>query len=205
MFVKICGITQARDVEAVAHFEPDAMGFIFWRGAKRYVDPVNVGEWAAGLSRRILKVGVFVDPEPAEVARAIEIADLDVVQLHGRETAAFARSISTTVWKATTLSQPLPDPLTHYLVDCFVVDGHSKEAPGGTGTRADWSLAADFAMSCPRPVLLAGGLTPSNVDEAVRAVGPWGVDVSSGVEISFGQKDPHKVRDFIHTCRSHYE
>lgn len=201
VFVKICGLCRSEDVEAVAGLKPDAMGFVFWRKSPRVVSPENVGEWTRDLPRSIRKVGVFVDAPLADVVRAIKAARLDVVQLHGHEPPGFCELIPTDVWKSLHLDRVDEETAGAYRVDAFLVDSYSAESPGGTGRTGDWTLARAFVKARRTPVLLAGGLTPGNVREAVRAVRPWGVDVSSGVESRPGKKDIGKVRDFIAQCR----
>lgn len=200
LLVKICGIASRTDAEAVARLRPDAMGFVFWAGSPRAVTPREVASWP--LPPGILKVGVFVDAPPAEVARTVAAAGLDVAQLHGRETPADGVAVGGRVWKALRLGDPaMPSP-DGYRVDAFLLDRYSPESPGGTGRRADWELARRLVETLAAPAILAGGLDPDNVQDAVRAVRPWGVDVSSGVEASPGRKDLGKVRRFIEQCRA---
>jgi phosphoribosylanthranilate isomerase len=201
VFVKICGLCRAGDVEAVGALAPDAMGFVFWPRSPRAVTPGQVGDWTRGLPPGIRKVGVFVDASVTEIRRAVDEAGLDVVQLHGAETPELCKAFDVPVWKALHLDR-LPDgPLSGYPVDAFLVDSYSSTSPGGTGIAADWQAAAAFVEDAPRRVLLAGGLTPRTVREAIRVVGPWGVDVSSGVEAAPGRKDMHRVGAFIEQCR----
>ncbi len=202
VFVKICGLCSPEDVEGVAELEPDAMGFVFWPKSKRATTPREVGAWTVGLPKSIRKVGLFVDQPMEEVMEAIQTADLDVVQLHGRETAAYCTAFDTDVWKAVHMERPLPDSLRSYPVDAFLIDSYSADSPGGTGKVGDWNKARGFVSMVEPPVLLAGGLTPRNVSRAVRTVRPWGVDVSSGVETSPGEKDMGRVKAFIEECRS---
>lgn len=200
--VKICGICRGGDAAAVAALAPDAMGFVFHPASPRAVRPAEVAAWTRGLPASIVKVGVFVDLPPAEVAAAVAEAGLDVAQLHGRESPSQCREVGAPVWKALHLERPLPAPVDAYPVDAFLVDGYASSSPGGTGVRADWDRAAAFAGAAPRPVWLAGGLHPGNVAEAIRRVRPYGVDVSSGVESRPGRKDLQKVKDFIEQCRT---
>jgi phosphoribosylanthranilate isomerase len=201
VFVKICGCCSHEDVKAVAEMEPDAVGFIFWSGSKRHVSPGEVGRWVADLPARITKVGVFVNPDQDEVRTAMDEAGLDVAQLHGEESPEFCAAVGPKVWKAIHLNRAPPAPLDAYAVDAFLLDHHGGVQPGGTGVAVDWDAAARFVADSPRKVLLAGGLNPDNVAEAIGKVRPWGVDVSSGVEAEVGVKDLMKVKDFIVTCR----
>ncbi|MBU0678091.1 MAG: phosphoribosylanthranilate isomerase [Verrucomicrobia bacterium] len=201
LFVKICGCANEADAKAVASFGPDAMGFIFWPGSPRCVDPAEVSRWVEGMPAAILKVGVFVNQELDVVRDTAATAGLDVVQLHGDETPAYCGELEGRIWKAVHLDRCDLALLNSYPVDAFLVDSYSTESPGGTGKTVDWSVAADFVRNSPKNVLLAGGLRPENVGEAVDMVHPWGVDVSSGVEASPGRKDLEKVREFIEACR----
>lgn len=201
VFVKICGLCRAEDVEAVAALSPDAMGFVFWPGSPRAALPLEVGEWTRGLPAEIRKVGVFVDASAEEIREVVEVAGLDVVQLHGGEDPAFCGALGVPVWKVIHLDRLPSVALSAYPVDALLIDSYSAKSPGGTGIVVDWQAAAAFAVDAPRRVVLAGGLTPENVTEAIRAVDPWGVDVSSGVEAAPGRKDIHLVGAFIDQCR----
>ncbi len=200
VFVKICGLRSQEDVEAVAEMKPDALGFVFWRKSRRSVTPADVGEWTRDVPDSIQRVGVFVDSPLSEIARAIKQARLDVVQLHGHEPPELCELLPVKVWKMFSLDWKR-DELDGYRVDAFLIDRYSDQSPGGTGQTVDWSRAREFVKSTDTPVVLAGGLTPENVREAVRTVRPWGVDVSSGVEERPGKKDLEKVRAFIQQCR----
>lgn len=180
---------------------PSALGFIQWPKSKRYVDPETVGQWETpeGLSR----VGVFVDPAEEEVRHAVETARLDVVQLHRIDadwTIDRDEFPGVEFWKA--LNQ---DELYSYerptLFDRYLVDSYDPETVGGTGQACDWNWARELVEKMPLSVLLAGGLNPDNVAEAIEEVNPWGVDISSGVELEPGKKDIEKVAAFISACR----
>ncbi|MBU1693141.1 MAG: phosphoribosylanthranilate isomerase [Verrucomicrobia bacterium] len=211
LFVKICGLCSESDVRAVAGLGPDAMGFVFWPGSKRAVVPADVAAWTRDLPPGILKVGVFVDASPEELEQTVREAGLDVVQLHFFQCLEKARENFPMIgkkiqnfskhWKVVYLDQSEPGTEETAFVDAFLVDHYSAVSPGGTGQVADWAAARDFVRRCAKPVVLAGGLTPDNVAEAIRAVRPWGVDVSSGVELSPGRKDLKKVERFIKICR----
>lgn len=203
MFVKICGITDGEEARAVARLKPDALGFIFWSKSRRFVEPAEVGEW--DLPPEIRKVGVFVDSSPMEVGRVAEQAGLDVIQLHGKETAADYTDLSVDMplekWKSVHLKEGVRTVVDAMAVDAFLVDSRTAVMPGGTGLLCNWPDAAAFAGYCGRRVVLAGGLTPDNVEEAIERVMPWGVDVSSGVEDPSGKKSLSLVEEFILQCR----
>lgn len=201
LFVKICGLASASDAQAVAALRPDALGFVLWPGSKRYARPEEVGSWTRDLPPDLLKVGVFVDATPDEVQRALAVAGLDVAQLHGAERPQDFAGRGLPLWRALSLRSAEEAVPAGWSVDAFLVDTYSAQSPGGTGLVGDWAAARSFVRRCPQAVLLAGGLHPGNVREAVAAVRPWGVDVSSGVEAAPGRKDLAKVREFIERCR----
>lgn len=202
LFVKICGLCRGEDVEAAAAAGPDAMGFVFWPESRRCVAPQDVADWTRDVPPGILKVGVFVDERPDRVARAAGTAGLDIVQLHGAETPENCRRAWRRAWKALHLRPDEPQAVTPYPVEALLIDTPGGPMPGGTGIASDWTRAAVFVQYCALPVILAGGLDPANVARAVAQVGPWGVDVSSGVEAEPGRKDHAKIREFVSICRS---
>jgi len=201
-FVKICGCCSGSDVEAVAELRPDALGFIQWPGSKRYVNPAEVGKWVQAVPADILKVGVFVDATADDIRRAVDLAGFDIVQLHGQESPEQAAAIAGRRWKVVHLNKPQSYAPAAFEVEAFLLDYHAGTMPGGTGEVVDWQMAAQWVANSSKPVMLAGGLRPDNVAEAIRIVKPWGVDVSSGVEEVVGRKDLIKVKDFIQACRS---
>ncbi len=201
LFVKICGLCRGEDVEAAAALRPDALGFVFWLRSPRAARPEDVAAWTRGLPAGIERVGVFVDEPPDAVRRIADTAGLTIVQLHGRENPEACRASWPRVWKAFSLSRGAADALAPYPVEAFVIDSGTAAMPGGTGRVADWGAAAEFVASSPRPVLLAGGLSPENVAAAVDRVRPWGVDVSSGVESAPGRKDAARMGEFVKRCR----
>jgi phosphoribosylanthranilate isomerase len=200
LLIKICGVTTAKDAAMAAELGADAVGVNFWPGSKRYVDPAEAAPILAAIPAGILKVGVFVNARIEEVARGLVFLGLDRIQLHGDEVAAdyagfdAARLIRVVrVRDAASFAAAGTWRPSLWLYDAFV------EGYGGGGVPAPWPLIAEKAR---RPFLLAGGLTPENVAEAVRATHPDGVDVSSGVERSPGVKDPAKVAAFIAAARA---
>ncbi len=200
-FIKICGICSEGDLGQISALGPDAVGFIQWPQSKRYVDPKAVGQWETPDS--IKRVGVFVSPTEAELAHAAQHARLDVLQVHRvPDSWEFDREIfqGLEVWRALN-----PDELYFadhgFRFDRYLLDSYDPITVGGTGQTCDWSKARDLVRASDTPILLAGGLTPENVAEAVQIVNPWGVDVSSGVEIEPGLKDIAKVASFISAAR----
>ena len=201
IFVKICCIANEDDALRVAELRPDAVGFIFSAKSKRHVTASDVGRWTAQLPKDLLKVGVFVDTEPRLVASIMQEAGLDVAQLHGSEMPMAYAKLGLRVWKTAYAGRADASSLSASPIDAVLLDTYSPTSPGGTGEVGDWKAAADFVKSCTKHVLLAGGLSPENVREAIRAVRPWGVDVCSVVEASPGRKDLKKVEAFITACR----
>lgn len=202
LFIKICGIRAAADLAGVLACAPDAVGFVFWPRSPRAVTPEQVRKWTAPWPSGILRVGVFVDASPAETARAADCARLDVLQLHGPGDISPHRAAGRRIWQVRRLDEDARARNDIAAPDAYVLDSGGPAKPGGTGIPLDWDRAAAFVRAADRPVVLAGGLTPDNVAEAVRRVTPWGVDVSSGVEASPGRKDLQKVAEFIRQCRA---
>jgi phosphoribosylanthranilate isomerase len=190
MLVKICGITCADDATAAVECGAAALGFVFWPGSPRYIDPYRARVIAATLPPFVTPVGVFVNQPADYVSRVVSLVRLGAVQLHGDETAAYAAGIPTPAIKAVTVADPQLSVWPSRTL--LLVDVHDPEKRGGTGRTVDWSAAAGIAAQ--RPILLAGGLTPDNVAEAVAGVRPFGIDVSSGVERSPGVKDHRRLR-----------
>jgi len=202
--IKICGITNAEDAQAAVEAGADALGFVLYGKSPRFVEPGIVRRIVAALPLFVLPVGVFVNEDVKVVRDLMDECGLALAQLHGDESASYCESLARPVLKALRLHNrgsllAIGEYTGRAQVRGFVVDTVSEDAYGGTGLAADWSLAAEVAKAMP--VLLAGGLTPENVQEAIRAVRPYGVDVSSGVEASPGKKDPAKIQAFIRAAK----
>jgi len=202
--VKVCGITNAEDAWTAVEAGADALGFIFYKQSPRYVVPAVASRIIAELPPLIVTVGVFVNEGMATVRSIMDTCGLAMAQLHGDENASYCHELSRPSMKALRLKDrgsllALAEYQGRGGVRGFVLDTFSELAYGGTGQVTDWALAADVAKTAR--VLLAGGLTPDNVTEAIRTVHPYGVDVSSGVESAPGKKDPAKVRAFLEAVR----
>ncbi|MGQ0810722.1 MAG: phosphoribosylanthranilate isomerase [Nitrospiraceae bacterium] len=202
--IKICGITNAEDARAAAEAGADALGFVFYRNSPRYVSPRVVKDIVATLPPLILTVGVFVNEAVKVVRDLMDECGLALAQLHGEETASYCDLLERPVLKAVRLKDrvsflAMAEYQGRARVRGFVVDTFSDDAYGGTGRVADWGLAAEAAKGST--ILLAGGLTPEIVEDAIRQVHPYGVDVSSGVEHSPGKKDHNKMRAFVRAAR----
>ncbi len=200
--VKICGITNLDDALAAVEAGADALGFMLYEASPRCVSIEAAQAIAAKLPPHILRVGVFVNPEPELVMLAMRRCDLSLLQFHGNETPDFCTQFGVMSMKAFRIKDADSlNQLSDFPTDAFLLDSFVAGKQGGTGEKFNWELAVE-AKKFGKPIFLAGGLTPQNVAEAVRQVQPFGVDVSSGVEASPGKKDHDKVRAFIQAVRS---
>jgi phosphoribosylanthranilate isomerase len=190
--VKICGITRAEDARLAADLGAWAVGFIFWPGSPRYVEPGRARDIVRQLSPLVSAVGVFVDQPAAHVDAVAREVGLSAVQLHGSESPEFARGLAARVIKALPLDDGGEPALAGWDDTLVLLDARDRVRHGGTGRTIDWAAAARVARR--RPILLAGGLTPDNVKEAAQCVRPAGLDVSSGVESAPGIKDEGRLR-----------
>jgi phosphoribosylanthranilate isomerase len=197
--VKICGITRVEDALLAARLGADALGFNFWPGSKRFVDPDAARAIVDRLPPFVTAVGVFVDQPPTEVLATAARSGVAAVQLHGDEGWEDVNGYPIPAIKAIRVAGPasLAD-LHRYRVRAFLLDAPSAGF-GGSGLTCDWDVAREAARRAT--VILAGGLGPENVRDAIRAVQPWAVDVASGVEVSPGVKDPDKLRRFIENAK----
>lgn len=199
--IKICGLTNPDDAAAAAAAGADYLGFVFYPASPRAVSAEDVIRILDAVPVPVRAVGVFVNASPTEVIGIAGLCGLYAVQLHGDESAAPFEHLRVRLWRALRVSAAgcSPDP-DKWPASRYVVDAAAPGLYGGTGVLADWERAAQLAME--RPVLLAGGLTPDNVGDAVRAVHPWGVDVVSGVEAAPGRKDLERMSAFIRRARA---
>ncbi len=211
--VKICGITNLDDALAAVEAGADLLGFVFFHRSPRYVEPERAREITAALKEcgdvpRL--VGVFVNESLERVQQIVATAQLDMVQLHGDESPEMVHALASSCISVVKALRPRDAAEAESLVarhrstasrtaPAFIVDAFDVRRYGGTGVRADWKIAAHIAREFP--ILLAGGLNADNVAEALRAVRPWGVDVSSSVERAPGLKDHNRVRQFIRTAK----
>lgn len=197
MFVKICGMTSEEDALFAVAMGADAVGFIFASGSPRQIAVTQARDIARRLPPEVMTVGVFRDEAPQRVVEMVNAAGLHAVQLHGHETPAEGEWIRKRVQfliQAFSAGDRMLDRVDEYTAaDAIMID-----SGGGTGQVFDWVLAEGLPLD--RRVILAGGLTPENVGDAVHRVHPWGVDVSTGVEVRPGKKDGSKVRRFINAA-----
>ncbi|MCU0771938.1 MAG: phosphoribosylanthranilate isomerase [Verrucomicrobia bacterium] len=199
--VKICGITSAVDAQTAVQAGADLIGLVFYEPSARAVTVESAAAIARTIPPTVVRVGLFVNPDPGRVLEAISACGLQMLQFHGDESPDFCRQFGLLTMKAFRIqSAETLDVLRHYPADAWLLDAHVPGQYGGTGRTFDWALAAR-ATQLGKPVFLAGGLTPDNVAEAVRTVRPYGVDVSGGVEAAPGRKDPAKVRAFISAAK----
>jgi phosphoribosylanthranilate isomerase len=199
--VKFCGMTRREDAVMAADLGADAVGFVFWMKSPRAVTPDHARDIVRGLPKALDKVGVFVDEEPETVAAVASHVGLTAVQLHGDESYDETHFDGLATIKAISASEQPSYHAAEYEAGrwddavTLLIDAFDRERRGGTGRRADWGFAR--ALSAMRPVLLAGGISPSTVIEAIHSVLPFGLDVSSGVETSPGVKDHQRMRDLL--------
>ena len=199
--VKVCGITNAVDALQAVELGADALGFIFYKGSKRYIDPRDAHRIISSLPPFISSVGVFVNQTVPEIKGAVETSGVDRVQLHGDETPEFCAMLPYKLIKAVRVKDTVnSDQVELYPVRAILFDKHTDEMYGGTGTSFDWGVLKGINIS--KKVILSGGLTPENVSRAIEIVKPYGVDVSTGVEDSPGKKNHIKMRKFIEAVKN---
>ena len=196
---KVCGITNAVDATVALDAGADALGFVFYAPSPRAVSVDDAASIVAGLEASTSKVGVFANPQPEEVQEAADRLGLDFVQLSGDEDPEMIAAAPRPAWKGLRLAPGMAIADAQRQAERFpgctlVVDASVPGEFGGTGQCADWQAAAALART--RDVVLAGGLTADNVSEAIDAVRPWGIDVSSGVEETPGRKSADKLKAF---------
>jgi len=199
--VKICGITNLEDATVAVEAGADALGFMFYEPSPRHVTVEKVAEIVRELPTWVLKVGVFVNPDPDLVMSALGSCALNLLQFHGEESPDFCASFGVMSMKAFRVKEAGSlAAMKNYRTDVFLLDSFVAGQNGGTGEKFNWDLAVE-AKKFGKPIFLAGGLTPRNVGQAVYEVRPFGVDVSSGVESSPGKKDHDKIWNFIQAAR----
>lgn len=219
-WIKICGNTNLEDALAAVEAGADAVGFIFAPSSRR-IDPKTAEAMVAQLPETLEKVGVFVNESAEHIREIVEQVHLTAVQLHGDESPDFARNLfrrpgrarrsRLRVFKALPVHTGIERALREFAhtrgIAAVLLDSaaHDSESPrGGTGWAFDWGRAATFVPGVAERVrvILAGGLTPANVTQAIQVLSPWGVDVCSGVERSPGKKDPARMRAFVAAVRA---
>ena len=198
--IKICGITRLTDALHAVREGATAIGFVFWPGSPRCVDPALAGEIAGALPGDVTTVGVFVNEPIDGIRRIAKMVGLRMVQLHGQEPPAYVDEIDQPVMRSVTLDTVVDAAHAWPSDTTLLLDSSDPVRSGGHRPTVDWSRAAIVARECR--IVLAGGLTPENIEEAIMTVRPFGVDVSSGVESRPGVKDFEKVSLFVSNARA---
>ena len=199
--IKICGITRAEDARACARLGADAIGLVFHSASPRVVNVAQAQAILAALPPFVTSVGLFVNASVAEIEAVLAQLPLDLLQFHGEESPQFCRGFNRPYLKAVQVKPGLDlvQYASHFSdAKGLLLDAHVAGLAGGSGTLFDWKL---IPAQLPLPIVLAGGLNPANVAEAVRCVRPAAVDVSSGVETAKGIKDAAKIAAFIQGVR----
>lgn len=194
--IKICGLRRAEDIGAVNGLRPEYIGFVFFRGSKRYVTPEEARTLRDGLAPEIRAVGVFVDEKPETVARLLEEGIIDIAQLHGHEDEAYLAELRKLTDKPLIKAFRVRSAEDALQAQASTADAILLDAGAGDGKTLDWN----WLEAVTRPFFLAGGLNPENAGKAVRKLEPYAVDVSSGVETD-GVKDVMKMRAFVRAVR----
>jgi len=199
--IKICGLTRREDILALNGLGIDYAGFIFVSGTPRYLDLERAAKLTRLVPPGVKRVGVFFDERPAAVGKIASACRLDLLQFHGSESPHYCGQFGLPYFKTVRVLDRIEiDRLAAYRPEAFLLDTYSPRKAGGTGEAFDWSLAREAAEGGLK-FILAGGLNPGNIARAIGEAGPWGVDVSSGVESSPGIKDYNKIKAFIREAR----
>ncbi len=198
--VKICGITNLEDAITAVEAGADALGFVFYAASPRHIFPEQAADIIRALPPFVQTVGLFVNEASDTVNQIADQCGLDIIQLHGDESPDYSRAIRRRVIRALRVKDISSlDVMDTYAVSAFLLDAWSPDAYGGTGRTFNWEIAAHASKR--GRIILAGGLTPENVTESIRLSRPYGVDVSSSVEIEPGRKDAARVREFIRNAK----
>jgi phosphoribosylanthranilate isomerase len=217
-WIKICGMTNLEDALTAVDAGADAVGFVFYEKSPRNITAEAASEVVRKLPQPVEKVGVFVDAGCDSIRRAVDQAGLTAVQLHGKNSMNSVWQDSRSAIESVGVRKLIPVIPASALLDggiftsesareklfALLIDAELKGASGGTGATFDWEATQGMVRSIALrlPVIVAGGLTPFNVGEAIKLFQPFGVDVASGVEASPGKKSPEKVRDFVSAVRN---
>jgi phosphoribosylanthranilate isomerase len=200
--IKFCGMTRAGDIRLASELGADAMGFVFAESSPRRLRPEEARLLRGALAPLVDAVALFADNSTDEVREAIKQVRPTLLQFHGSEEDAFCRSFGVPYIKAIPMDGKPESPMELQLrypgAAGFLFDSHAPGGNGGSGVTFDWS---QLPKQLNKPIMLAGGLTPDNVFDAILATLPWGVDVSSGIEIAPGIKDGERMRAFVEKVR----
>ena len=200
--IKICGITNMEDAEAAIEYGADALGFVFYKQSPRYIKPSLAKSIISKLPAFTHSVGLFVNETKEKIIHIASYCNFQIIQLHGNESPRFCLGFREKIIKAFRITDRSNlDVVDVYKVSAILLDAFVKDKPGGTGKTFDWKLAKEAKDKAPH-IILSGGLNPNNIEEAIKLVKPYGIDVSSGVEKKYGIKDHKKMKDFIKIARS---
>ena len=205
IWIKICGITRTEDADAAAALGVDAIGLVFYPDSPRAVAPERVTQILANCAGKMQVFALFVDPHRDQVEAALRSGPVTHLQFHGSESPEFCDSFGMPYMKAfrvRSAKATLAESKNYASAQQILLDSYLKNVPGGTGKTFDWAHAAKIVQGTAQRVVLAGGLHPYNVVEAVSQVRPFGVDISSGVEAAPGIKDLEKLQQFVEGVRS---
>lgn len=203
--VKICGLTNVADAQVAANAGADAIGLVFYPPSPRNVTIEQAAEIAKSIPAFVTKTALFVNPEPAFVEKVLSEVEIDLIQFHGDESGEFCQQFNRSYIKAIAMK---PDVDLQSIAKEFqssagiLLDTYKKGVPGGTGESFNWELVP---KEYEKPIILAGGLSPENVAQAIAQTNVWAVDVSGGVEASKGKKSPEKIQQFIKYSMSEAE
>jgi len=198
MLVKICGIQTVEHAKAAVAAGADLLGFVF-ASSKRQVTAIQARDIISSLPDPVQTVGVFVNETPERMQEIAQTAGLDYIQLHGDEAATVAEALPYKIIKAFPVTEETLPIIKDFPADYYILDSPIGGARGGNGTVFDWDLAKDLPIDRDK-IILAGGLSPENIKEAIKRLSPIGVDVSSGVETD-GVKDIYKIQQFIKNAK----
>ncbi len=202
-FIKICGITNYEDAVSVIDAGATALGFNFFSKSKRYINPLNAKEIAEKIRGKISIVGIFVNEDLQSVKSIAASVKLTYCQFHGNEEPDYIKKFPNAI-KSFRVNDSLKNIyFDDYKVAAFLLDAYDEKELGGTGKKFNWLLAREANEF--GKIILAGGLNHENVSNAIEIVQPWGVDVSSGVEIEPGKKDKIKIQQFVENSRNSFE
>jgi len=205
LWIKICGVKESQDAEYAAGLGVDAIGLVFYPKSPRAVSAKFLPEILRNLIGSVSVVALFVNPSKDEVNEVLDYGVVDLIQFHGNESEEFCSSFNKPYMKAFHITDKIlsSDAIERYSsAKYLLLDTYDKKVPGGTGRAFDWSIAKNIMLKTDRKIVLAGGLTPGNIEHAVTTVKPFGVDVSSGVELKPGKKDMAKLKIFVEGARS---
>lgn len=199
IYIKICGITEVDDAVKIAELGINALGFIFYPKSERYISPDKAKEIIDCLPPFINTVGVFVNEKRESVIDVLNRCPIDILQFHGDETPEYCRQFDRRIIKAFRVNKDFSfDGFLKFPASAFLLDSLVTGEYGGTGVVFDWDVAVKAKKY--GKIILSGGLNPENLSSAIAKVNPYGVDISSGVEIKPGKKDISKVKEIVKIC-----